>query len=131
MEVEGQMVEEQMEGERRMGDQEEAERQLGMEGCRGPPPVDDITWIVEGEAVLKAVTKMEECAERSLRWADGNAVRFETSKREAICFTRNKRQKRMQGRWAIQVGEEKVKFAMEATRWLGVLMDSALMLAEK
>ena len=59
--------------------------------------MDGATWIVEGEGLMDLVLKMEECAERSLRWAEGNAVRFETSKTEAIFFTRNKKQRRKQG----------------------------------
>ena len=99
-EVEGRMEAGQREGQ----EEGEVERQIG----------------VEGEGLLEVVMKMEECAERSLRWAAGNAVRVETSKTEATFFTRNKKQRRKQGRWTILVGEERVKFAKEATRWLGV-----------
>lgn len=45
--------------------------------------VDDITWVVEGTGPNDAVGRLERCAEASLSWADGNAVRFETPKTEA------------------------------------------------
>ena len=82
--------------------------------------MDDVTWIVEGEGLMDLVLKMEKCAERSLRWAKGNAGRFETSKTAAIFSSKNKKQSRKQGRWSIQVGEQKVRFAGEATGWLEV-----------
>ena len=61
----------------------------GIPGCRGISFVDD-TWVVKGGGLLGLVLKMEECAKRTLRWAEGNAVRFETSKTEAILLTKSK-----------------------------------------
>ena len=97
-----------------------------MEGCRGTSFVDDVTWAVEGENMLDLAAKLEGCAEKSLRWAQNNAARFETSKTEAILFSRNRRQWREKGRWPIRVGDQQVFFAKEATRWLGVWIDSAI-----
>ena len=46
--------------------------------------VDDVTWFVEGTSVEEVASRLEWCAEESLRWAERNAVRFEISKTEAI-----------------------------------------------
>lgn len=54
---------------------------------------------------------------------------FERSKIEATFFSKRKNQRRRQGRWAIQVGKQKIRFA-EAARWPGVWVDSELTLAE-
>ena len=62
-----------------------------VEGCRGISFVDDMTWVAEGEGLLDLKLKLEECAERSLRWADRNAVRFETSKTEAVLFAKDRK----------------------------------------
>ena len=61
-----------------------------VDDCRGLSFVD-ITWVVEGDNLLDLTTKLEKCAARSLEWAEGNAVRFETSKTEAILLTRSKK----------------------------------------
>ena len=98
------------------------------EQCRGISFVDDVTWVAEGRNLDEVVHKLERCAELSLSWAKDNAVSFETSKTEAILFTR-KRKHRHCNR-TIQVGSQQVKFAGEATRWLGIWLDSTLTLAE-
>ena len=59
-----------------------------MEDCRGISFVDDITWVVEGTDLNDVIAKIEGCARASLEWAEDNAVRFETSKAEAILFSR-------------------------------------------
>ena len=61
-------------------------------------------------------------------WVDHNAVRFETSKTEAILFSRRRRHRRCQR--GVRVGEQTVRFAQEATRLLGIWLDSALTLRE-
>ena len=74
-----------------------------IEDCRGISFVDDITWVAEGVDLDDVVRKLEGCAAASLQWAEGNAVRFETSKTEAVLFSR-RRQHRRCGR-AIRVGD--------------------------
>ena len=101
-----------------------------MEDCRGISFVDDVTWIVEGVPVdLDDVTaKLEGCARASLRWAENNTVWFETAKTEAILFSRKRKHRRCQR--GIRVGDQTVQFAPDATRWLGIWLDSALTLQE-
>ena len=47
-----------------------------------------------------------------------NVVRFETSKTEAIIFSRQRRHRRCDR--GVRVGDQAVRFAREATRWLGI-----------
>ena len=62
-----------------------------VEDCRGISFVDDIAWIVEGYDIDDVANKLEHCARASLSWAQSNAVRFETSKTEAILFSRKRK----------------------------------------
>ena len=99
-----------------------------VEDCRGISFVDDVTWIVEGYDISEVASKLEKCAAASLRWAEDNAVRFETSKTEAILFSRKRKHRQCQR--GIRVGDQMVRFAPGATRWLGIWLDSALTLQE-
>ena len=76
----------------------------------------------------EVVQRLERCAAASLAWAEDNAVRFETSKTEAILFSRKKAHHLC--RAPIRVGDQIVRFVPEATRWLGIWLDSELRLFE-
>lgn len=84
--------------------------------------VDDVTWLVEGVDVSDVVRKLGQCASASLEWAQGNAVRFETAKTEAILLSRKRRHRRCQV--PIRAGDQTIRFAPEATRWLGIWLDA-------
>lgn len=88
----------------------------------------DVTWLVEGRDVGEVVRKLERCAPASLTWAEGNVVRFETTQTEAIIFPRRKVHHR--GRARIWVRYQVIRFCSEATRWLGIWLDSELRLVE-
>ena len=91
--------------------------------------MDDVTWVVEGSDIDDVVSRLERCAQASLDWADSNAVRFEESKTEAILFSNRRRHR--QCRREIRVGStHRVRFAGEATRWLGIWLDASLNLEE-
>ena len=65
-----------------------------MVNSRGISFVDDVTWVVEGTDLDDVVKKLEGCAAASLRWAESNAVQFETTKAEAVLFSRRNRHRR-------------------------------------
>ena len=91
--------------------------------------MDDVTWVVEGTDVDDAIGKLERCAQASLDWADNKAVRFEETKTGAILFSN--RRKHRQCRREIRVGStHRVRFANEATRWLGIWLNASLNLGE-
>ena len=64
-----------------------------VQDSRGISFVNDVTWLVEGRDVGEVVQKLEGRAAASLEWARGNAVCFETSKTEAILFSRRRAHK--------------------------------------
>ena len=83
--------------------------------------MDNVTWAVEGTGLDEVVDKLEKCVAASLHWAERNAVKFETSKTEAILFSCQQRHQQ-----CIRVGDQMVHFAHEATRWLEIWPDSSL-----
>ena len=99
-----------------------------VENSRGISFLDDVGWAVEGTDLDDVISKLERCSAASLRWASNNAVSFETPKAEAIHFSRRGRHRQCQR--GARAGDQTVCFAREATRWLGIWLDSALTLAE-
>ena len=99
-----------------------------VEDSRGISFVDDVTWIVKGYDLDDVARKLERCAEASLEWGEHNAVRFETTKTEAILFSRRRKHRRTQ--MGVRVGGQLYRFAPEETRWLGIFLGSALTLRE-
>ena len=92
-----------------------------VEDSRGISFVDDVTWLAEGTNLNDVVDKLERCAAASLQWADRN--RFETSKTEAILFSKKRKHRRCNTGRGIQVGSQTARFASETTRWLGIWLD--------
>ena len=101
-----------------------------MEDCRGISFLDNISGVVEGTDLKDVIAKLEGCARASLEWAEDNAVRFETSKTKAILFSRSQKYRWCHWQWEIKVGSQRVRFATDATWWLGIWLDSALTLHE-
>ena len=99
-----------------------------VEGSRGISFVDGVTWVAEGADVGEVVRRLEQCAAATLEWASSNAVRFEETKAEAIFFSKKRSHHRCDA--PIRVGDQIVRFAPEATRWLGRRLDSTLSLVE-
>ena len=52
--------------------------------------MDDVTWVVEGEGLLDLVLKMEECSERSLRWAEGTRYDLKRARLKSYSSQRSK-----------------------------------------
>ena len=90
--------------------------------------MDDVTWFVEGSSVREVREQLEWCAQESLQWAESNAVRFEVSKMEAVLLSRKRGLVQASATEPVRVGDFFFSFASEATRWLGVWLDSALTL---
>ena len=92
--------------------------------------MDDVTWFVEGTSIKEVTRGLEDYAAESLRWAERSAVRFETAKTETVLLSRRRGHGRRRECRPIRAGDQEVHFAKEATRWLGVWLDSALTLRE-
>jgi hypothetical protein len=104
---------------------EDKERECGSEGISF---VDDVAWVVEGEDVGECTQRLEGCAREAQIWARENASQFDIKKTEAILFTRKRSNKEPKMKVKIRVGSHEVQYNKEATRWLGVWLDSMLML---
>jgi len=88
--------------------------------------VDGVAWVATGN-VEEVTAKLEACAVAAGEWAQANAVGFDEGKTEAVLF-RKGRKEMPAGK--IQVGNHKVAYNKEATRWLGVYLGSSLTLKE-
>lgn len=99
-----------------------------VEESQGISFVDDVTWLAEGRDVAEVVDRLERYAAASLAWADNNAVQFEALKAEAVLFSRKRGNRHVT--MGTRVRGHTVHFNNEATRWLGIWLDSTLSLAE-
>jgi ribonuclease HI len=85
---------------------------------------DSVAWMVTGKNVTDITEQLEKCAAESIVWAQRNAVAFDSAKTEALLLTRKTRLPRMQ----VRVDGHRIPYNKEATRWLGVWLDSQLLL---
>jgi hypothetical protein len=88
--------------------------------------VDDVTWIETGKTANEVTAKLQQRAQDTLLWAKRNAVEIEADKTEAIFFSKGRRENANAKQLSIRVGNQSIKFNTEATRWLGVYLDSHL-----
>lgn len=91
--------------------------------------VDDLGFIASGTSVKDIARSLEKVAKTALDWGMANAVTYDTSKTEAMLFSKSRRQRLNKGllqETKIKVGNEKIRFNKEVTRWLGVWLDSQL-----
>jgi Reverse transcriptase (RNA-dependent DNA polymerase) len=93
-------------------------------GISGLSFVDDIGWWAEGKDDEMVAAKLSEAATASIDWAAQNGVAFDHGKTEAAIFWK----KRKSSEAKVRVGDNMVPFNKEATRWLGVCLDSQLKL---
>lgn len=78
--------------------------------------------------VKEVVKTLEKVAHTVIEWGTLNAVTFDTSKTEAVTFSKSNRQrlnKQLQ-ETKLKAGNEEISFNKKATRWLGVWLDSQL-----
>jgi hypothetical protein len=95
-------------------------------GVSGLSFVDDIGWWAEGKDDEAVAAELSKAAAASIEWAKENGVAFDHGKTEAALF----RRKRKRSDAKIRVGDNQVPFNKEATRWLGVWLDSRLKLKD-
>jgi len=70
--------------------------------------------------------RLSRAGEVAVEWAARNRVVFDHDKSEAMLFSRKRRVPTAM----IKVGEREIGFNKEATRWLGIWLDSYLTLRE-
>jgi hypothetical protein len=95
-------------------------------GVKGLSSADDIAWWAKGKDEEEVAAQLAEAAAASLDWAKDNGVAFDHGKTEAALF----RKKRTASKASIRVGTNEITFITQATRWLGVWLDSQLTLKQ-
>ena len=100
------------------------EVEAAVPGVQGLSFVDDISWWAEGRDDQAVATKLAEAATTAISWAASNGVAFDQGKTEAAIFHR--RRKALTA--MVTVADAEVPFNREATRWLGIWLDSQLTL---
>ena len=90
--------------------------------------VDDLGFIASGYSVKELAKTLGQVATVVLDWGKSNAVTYDLAKTEAVLFSKSHRQRLNKEIAAVQIkiGPEKIKFNNEATRWLGIWLDSQL-----
>lgn len=81
--------------------------------------VDDLGFIASDSSVKELVKTLENVAKEVIKLGRLNIVTYDTSKTEAVLFSKSHRQRlNKQLREAkIKVGDEKISFNKEATQW--------------
>ena len=89
---------------------------------------DDIGLLASGHSVKEVCDKLQKAARVAIEWGNENVVQFDAGKTEAVLLTR-KRGRELKDqiqRAQVEVDGHHVPFNPEATRWLGVWLDSGL-----
>jgi hypothetical protein len=85
--------------------------------------LDDLGWLATRSNVNQVITKLGQCATKSLDWASWRGLQFHTAKTEAALCTRKRGHKKdLQAKLTakIRVGDVFIRFNKEATHWLRV-----------
>ena len=90
--------------------------------------VDDLGFIASGHSVKELAKILGRVATIVLEWGKQNAVTYDIAKTEAVLFSKSHRQRlnKQIAEVDLKIGTEKIKFNKEATRWLGIWLDSQL-----
>jgi len=89
-------------------------------GVRALSFVGDVAWWAGGKTEEEVAHSLEKAAAAALMWAANNGIAFDQGKTEAALF----RRKQSPPRVTVNVGNKEVPFNKEATRWLGIWLDS-------
>ena len=90
--------------------------------------VDDLGFIASGYSVKEIAKALEKVAQTVIKWGNSNAVTYDIAKTEAAMFSKSHRQRlnKQIAKTDIKIGAESINFNKEATRWLGIWLDSQL-----
>ena len=90
--------------------------------------VDDLGFIASGISVKEIAKALEKVGGLILEWRGKNMVTYDTAKTELVLFSRA-RQRRLNQQLretTVSIGGKRIKFNKDATRWLGIWLDSQL-----
>ena len=103
-------------------------QRIGLQFIQSLSFADDIGLLVSGHSVKEVCDKLQKAAKVAIEWGHDNVVQFDAGKTEAILLTRKRGRElkdRIQ-RAQVEIDDHCVPFNLEATRWLGVWLDSGL-----
>ena len=90
--------------------------------------MDDLGFLAAGNSVMEIKKVLEKAGKITLEWGTRNAVTYDISKTEAMLFSKARKQKLLEQLTASQLrfGRQTIRFNQDATRWLGIWLDSGL-----
>jgi ribonuclease HI len=87
---------------------------------------DDIGIIAVGSSVRDITKILEAAGLEAIQWGLLNKIGFEVDKTEAVLFTRKRKLAKQIKQAKIRLKNKSISFNKEATRWLGIWLDSGL-----
>ena len=99
-------------------------------GVRALSFADDIGLLAHGNSVDQVCVQLQQAGEVAIQWGHTNGIKFDPKKTEATLFTRKtgRALKEQVQRAKITIGGHQKEFNKEATKWLGVWLDTGLTL---
>jgi len=91
--------------------------------AKGLSVVHDLGWVATGSNVNQVVTKLEQCAAKSIEWASRWGLQFDTVETEAALFSRRRgHRKHLLPKLSakITVGDGFIRSNEDGTCWLGI-----------
>ena len=90
--------------------------------------MDDLGYLAAGHSVIEIKKILEKAGKITLNWGTHNAVTYDISKTKAMLFSKTRKQKLLEQLTTtkLRFGGQTVRFNQEATRWLGMWLDSHL-----
>ena len=97
-----------------------------VKGCVATSFADDCGFLVEAKSIAELVVQLEEAGNLAIDWGRENLLQFDHAKTEAVVFTKQRKIQTQIRRAKIRICDHSLSFNVEATRWLGFWLDSAL-----
>src|SRR5271154_29236 len=88
--------------------------------------VDDIGLIAIASSIREITNTLEQAGQKAIDWGLQNSVSFEVDKTEAVLFTKKRKLAKEANQAKIRLAGETIRYNKEATRWLGLWLDSGL-----
>jgi len=95
-------------------------------GVQGLSFVDDVAWWADGKTEKEVAEALGKAATAALDWSRENGITFDRAKTEAMFLSKRRRKPTE----TVRVGDNEIPFNKQATRWLGVWIDSKMTLKE-
>lgn len=91
---------------------------------------DDIALLAPGKTIEEIQRSLAIAGEEAISWGMANNVIFDIDKTEAVLFTKKRKIRRNIRRYNLEFQGQTIPFNREATRWLGIWLDTGLELKE-